>query len=111
MAELYRRRVAALEEAINRPDADTEAIEAIRSLAEKIVLQPVDGKLAFDLYGEIGAILKLATSHNGVEVLGPVSEQVMVAGARNSYCSHGLECGFEHEVGHALAEVQDSMQF
>ena len=35
----------------------------------------------------------------------------VVAGARNSYCSHGLECGFEHEVGHALAEVQDSMQF
>jgi hypothetical protein len=23
----------------------------------------------------------------------------MVAGARNSYCSHGLECGFEHERG------------
>ena len=34
----------------------------------------------------------------------------LVAGARNSYCSHGLGCGFEHETGHLPAKFQDSMQ-
>ena len=32
------------------------------------------------------------------------------AGAGNGYCSHGLECGFEHETGNVSGKVQDSMQ-
>ena len=46
---------------------------------------PTNGKLAIDLYGEIGPILNLAMAKQGRDVLGPVSEQlVMVAGARNN---------------------------
>lgn len=36
MAEAYRSRVASLHEALNRPDADRDAMEAIRSLVEKV---------------------------------------------------------------------------
>jgi site-specific DNA recombinase len=82
MAEIYRARVAKLQEAIDGSDAGREAMEAIRSLVERVVLEPINGKLAIDLYGEIGAILQLAVTRGGKNVLGPVSEQlVMVAGA------------------------------
>ncbi len=84
MADIYRARVAGLQEALSRPNADREAAEAVRSLVEKVVLVPVGGKLAIDLYGEIGTILRLAIRQKGSTVLGPVSEQlVMVAGARS----------------------------
>ncbi len=82
MAEIYRARVAGLHAALNAPDADRDAVEAIRSLIEKIVLVPVDGKLAVDLYGDIGTILKLAMAKQGRSVPGLISEQlVVVAGA------------------------------
>lgn len=81
-AENYRARVAGLHEALNAPDADRDAAETIRSLIEKIVLAPVDGKLAVDLYGDIGTILKLAMAKQGRNVPGLVSERlVLVAGA------------------------------
>lgn len=82
MAEVYRARVDALRDALASPDGNLEAIEAVRSLVEKVVLVPVDGKLAIDLYGEIATILKLAIAKQGRDVLGPVSQQlVVVAGA------------------------------
>ena len=96
MAEVYRARVADLQAALERPETDRDAAEAIRSLVDKVLLVPVDGKLAIDLYGEIGALLKLAVGKKGRDVLGPVTEQlVMVAGARLSFCSPGLGSGFE----------------
>jgi hypothetical protein len=111
MAEVYRKRVAGLQEALNGPGADVDAAEAVRSLVEKVVLVPVDGKLVIDLYGEIGTILKLAMAKKGSDILGPVSEQlVMVAGACNRvrYSSgHGsswrVPCGGEFEDRHQLA--------
>ncbi len=87
MAEIYRARVAGLHEALNAPDADRGAVEAIRSLIEKIVLVPVDGKLAVDICGDIGTILKLAKAKQARNVPGLVSEQlVVVAGACNRVC-------------------------
>ena len=82
MAELYRSRVAALHEALSATEPDRDVFEGIRSLIERVVLTPVDGKLAIDLYGEIAGILRMAAGHKAGNVLGPVSEQlVMVAGA------------------------------
>lgn len=82
MSEIYRARVAELQAALERPETDRDAAEAIRSLVEKVVLVPINGKLAIDLYGEIGALLKLSFGKKGADVLGPVTEQlVMVAGA------------------------------
>ncbi|MFV0295425.1 MAG: hypothetical protein ACK5JT_04825 [Hyphomicrobiaceae bacterium] len=73
MAEIYRARVAKLHEALDGSDAGREAMEAIRLLLDRVVLVPVEGKLAIDLYGEIGPILQLAAARGGKDVLGPVS--------------------------------------
>ena len=84
MADLYRARVANLHEALARPGAGQEAVEAIRSLVERVVLVPTNDRLVIDLYGEIGPIRKLAMAQQGKAVLGPDAEQlVMVAGACN----------------------------
>lgn len=57
MAGSYRDRVAKLHEALTGPDEDIETIETIRSLIDKVVVTPVDGKLTIDLHGQIAAIL------------------------------------------------------
>ena len=49
MAEVYRERVLRLREALKGPGGDPDAVEAIRSLIDRIVLVPIDGKLAIDL--------------------------------------------------------------
>ncbi|MBE0532514.1 MAG: hypothetical protein IH626_16950 [Rhodospirillales bacterium] len=53
MAQLYRRKVADLTEALGSEDTRTEACELIRSLIEAIVLVPVDGTLKVDLQGDL----------------------------------------------------------
>ena len=45
--------------------------EAIRTLVDKVLLVPVNGKLATDVYGAIGTILKLAVGKRGRDVFGP----------------------------------------
>ena len=45
--------------------ANVEAIEAMRSLIDRIVLTPTAGKLTIDLYGEIAAILRMAAGKKG----------------------------------------------
>lgn len=50
-------------------------------IGRRVVLVPVEGKLAIDLHGETGTVLKMAASNKGGNVPDPVSEQlVMVAG-------------------------------
>lgn len=56
---IYASKVAALAEALNRPDARLEAAEALRLLIEKIVLTPgpARGEIFATLHGELGTIL------------------------------------------------------
>ena len=44
LAQVYRRQVARLEEALNDPAIRTEAAEALRALIEKIALYPGEGR-------------------------------------------------------------------
>ena len=60
LAELYRQKVAALEQALQDPQDGAEAMEMIRSLIERLVLTPEDGMLRIDLTGELAAILSIA---------------------------------------------------
>ncbi|MGY0794201.1 recombinase family protein [Azospirillum argentinense] len=84
MADLYRARVTALQDALTTPDTQAEAAELIRSLIEAVVLMPEDGTLRVDLHGALAGILALCS---GTRKAGPVSgaglaEQIkMVAGA------------------------------
>ena len=61
LAELYRRRVADLADALNGETMRSEATAAMRGLIEEIRLVPVDGKLRIELFGELAALIKLAS--------------------------------------------------
>ncbi len=63
LAEVYRRKVAALVETLARDDA-AEIREQVRGLIECIVLVPADGGLRVDVRGELATILMLASSGN-----------------------------------------------
>jgi hypothetical protein len=81
MAEIDRQRVAVLHLALESPDGNVEAIEAVRSLIDRIVLAPTASTLTIDLYGEIAAILRMAAGKKAADVPVSVAEQlVMIAG-------------------------------
>ena len=58
-AEIYRKKVERLSEALNKPDDRAEAGEAIRALIEKITLKPGPnrGEIDATLHGDLGTIL------------------------------------------------------
>ncbi len=57
LAELYRRKVAALHEALEEDAIKDEAIELIRSLIEAVMLTPRHNQLQVEVRGELAAIL------------------------------------------------------
>lgn len=63
MADVYRKQVTALHEALNDDMRRAEAVEIIRTLVDEIVLTPavIEGKetLAIDLHGHLAGILSL----------------------------------------------------
>ena len=61
LAELYRIKVAALADALNADTMRSEASAAMRGLIEEIRLVPVDGKLRIELFGELAALIALAS--------------------------------------------------
>ena len=60
LAELYRRKVEALHEALADPDLRDEAFGVIRSLIERIVLLPTDNGLEIELVGDIASMIAIA---------------------------------------------------
>ncbi len=63
LAELYRKKVTNLAEALNDEHTRLEAAECIRELIDEIRLVPENGKLRVELYGELAALLNLANEH------------------------------------------------
>ena len=84
LAEVYRRKVAALHEALQCDETRLEAVEIIRSLVDEIVLTPENGELRIDLKGELAGILAMSTdSKKPAAATRDGFEQIkMVAGAR-----------------------------
>ena len=84
LAELYRKHVAALVQALDSEDTRPEAMDVIRSLIEAIVLVPDNGVLRIELRGELAGILRLcadAKKKPGAQGAAGLVEQVkMVAG-------------------------------
>jgi hypothetical protein len=60
VADIYRRKVAQLADALNHPDDRHEATAALRGLIERIVLTPGGkrGELHATLHGELGTIME-----------------------------------------------------
>jgi site-specific DNA recombinase len=59
LAEIYRRKVAALAEALADEAVRDEAFEPIRSLLDKVVLVPEGEQLRIEIHGELAGILEL----------------------------------------------------
>ncbi len=79
IAEIYHRKVADLRGALAREDTRAEAAEILRGLIEEVRVVPEAGELQIELFGELGAILQLATGHPR---RGPTGVQIkLVAGA------------------------------
>lgn len=106
-AERYRGKVAQIHEALTKGDAASrDAITILRELIDHILVTPTERPAPVELrvVGNLAALLVENTPGTGVAVS-------MVAGARNSYCSHGLRCVSWHDSGDVLMKVQDSMHF
>jgi len=81
LAEIYRAKVANLQEELNRPELRTEAADAIRSLIEEIRLVPMNGKLEIELGGDLAGILALAAGKKKpVSAEGDGLQATLVAG-------------------------------
>ena len=88
IADLYRRKVSRLAEALNDPADRDEASDALRALIERVVLMPGDrrGEVHAALHGEFGAIL---------DWLGARYSNTPEAGASRVSVSVGAGAGFE----------------
>jgi site-specific DNA recombinase len=64
VAELYRRKVESLHEALNAKDTKTEATEILRGLIETINVRPTDYGIEVELVGHIVNMLKLPRKGN-----------------------------------------------
>ena len=82
LADVYRRKVENLGQALNEAGMREEAATLLRGLIDEIRLTPVDGALAIYLVGDLAAILNLSTQkHPGQRVTGV--QTTLVAGACN----------------------------
>ncbi len=91
MADLYRQKVTALAQALERSDTPTEATEALRGLIDAITLTPEQGELRIELKGNLAAMLSAATNAKRSPETGDLSLQVeMVAGAGFEPATFGL---------------------
>ena len=61
LAAIYKENIANLVQALNDPNTFIEAHTAIRKLIERVQLVTENGELKIELYGELGALLKLGT--------------------------------------------------
>ena len=83
LAELYRRKVERLHEAIADPATRTEALEILRGLVDSVTLTPIDGGFEIELVGEIANMITLPGKAGSAEVSNYASSVKVVAGACN----------------------------
>ena len=96
LAELYRQKVANLQEALSAPDTQTEALEVLRGLIERVVVQPQEKGFEVGLIGEIAAMVDLGAHNKKADPKGSAvpaayrSSVRVVAGERNQRYLQGL---------------------
>ena len=61
LATIYKEKIANLVQALNDQNTLIKANSAIHQLIERVQLIPENGELKIELYGELGALLKLGT--------------------------------------------------
>jgi hypothetical protein len=91
IAEVYRRKVEELHNALRAEDAGP-ARELIRGLVEAIVLVPEYGRLRVEVRGELAAILRLSGPQNEKAPAGSPdlsAEQIKMVAGERSQCDYG----------------------
>src|SRR5262249_24456705 len=94
LAEIYRRKVADLHAALAERETQTEALEILRGLIERVVLHPVETGFEIELVGEIAAMIDLRAQATAAGPTGSVVPEMyrssvkVVAGARNQRYLH-----------------------
>ncbi|WP_336718083.1 recombinase family protein [Asaia bogorensis] len=68
MAVIYRERIEALYENLQKEDASLEAVERLRALVSRIKLIPQDDELAIFLEGDLAAILNFSSNKKSAAV-------------------------------------------
>ena len=87
LADVYRKKVDQLTEALNTEDTRQEAGEIIRGLIDEIHLVPDGEVLRIHLKGELAEMLALSTNKKPGSK-GTGLKTTLVAGARNQRCLH-----------------------
>jgi site-specific DNA recombinase len=86
VAEIYRQKMAHLENALNDPALREEAAEVLRGLIEEIHLVPAgDGALQIELFGELAAIIALGESAKANRAVDVTARLSLVAGTCNRF--------------------------
>jgi hypothetical protein len=70
MAETYRSRLAALQEALQDPASRAVAVETLRTLVDQVILTPENGELAIMLRGDLAAMLSFASNKKPGTIFG-----------------------------------------
>ena len=73
LAEVYRKKVANLAEALNEENTRADAAQAIQGLIEEVRLVPENGTLKIELFGQLAALISLTnkkprSNETGVQV-------------------------------------------
>ncbi len=67
LAEIYRRKVETLHEALAEPQTRDEALGLLRGLVERIDVHPIEGGFEIELIGEIAPVVELSLDPNGTK--------------------------------------------
>jgi hypothetical protein len=67
LAEIYRRKVETLHEALAEPQTRDEALGILRGLVERIEVHPIEGGFEIELIGEIARMVELSLDPNGMK--------------------------------------------
>jgi hypothetical protein len=79
-AEIYRRKVAGLHEALAAPETRGAAAEALRGLIEEVRVTPDGDGNTVELVGELAALLRLSGNKNAASLAGAADSGLLVAG-------------------------------
>ena len=83
LAEIYRKKVGGLQEALSDPETRPEAIEILRGIIERVAISAAKDGFTIELVGEIANMVGLSTGPESRKI-GPYRSSVkVVAGARN----------------------------
>jgi hypothetical protein len=91
LAQIYRRQVEQLQQALDDPQIRDEAVEVLRGLVEHVSIGPADNGLEIEIVGEIAKMVELSLGPNAKQA--SLDERLtcsvkVVAGTRNRRYLH-----------------------